>query len=82
MKYVPAPKPSDKGETPLHCAAHGKGDKSEIVELLLASSADPNLVDHQGRSPLDLARQNGKQGMVKLFQSFIECHSRLGTSDQ
>ena len=79
---MPAPKPSDEGETPLHCAAYGKGDKSKIVELLLASSADPNLVDHQGRSPLDLARQNGKQGMVKLLQSFIEFQSRLETSNQ
>ena len=82
MLYVTAPKPSDKGETPLHCAAYGQGDKSEIVELLLASDADPNLVDHEGRSPLDLARQNGKQAMVKLLQSFIEFQSRLETSDQ
>ena len=76
-----APKPSYKGETPLHCAAYGGGDKSEIVELLLASAADPKLVDHGGRSPLDMARQNGKQAVVKLLQSFIEFHSRLESGD-
>lgn len=39
--------------------------KSEMVTLLLRNGADPNLEDDQGRSPLFLAIQEGKQRLFR-----------------
>ena len=57
-----------EGWAPLHWAAFGSGtyNWTEIVEMLLGAGANPDKADNlHGRTPLDLARRDGKYGMVK-----------------
>lgn len=57
--------PDIRGRTPLHIAA-SRG-YTEIVSLLLAHGADPNLRDHMGNTPLHLAAAANKMSMVMLL---------------
>lgn len=57
-------------QTALHGAA-GFGHV-EIVRYLLAQGADFNVVDHDGRTPLDVAEQTGHEQVVALIHDFID----------
>jgi ankyrin repeat protein len=42
------------------------------VELLLASGADPNATNDEGRSVIDLATENGDEATVDLIRSALQ----------
>jgi ankyrin repeat protein len=54
-------------ETPLHYAA--KYGNVELAKLLLKAKADPMAKEFRGKTPLDLARENKHQDLVKLLES-------------
>lgn len=54
--------------TALHLAA-GEG-RDEVVEILCASGADPNVEDRWGNRPLDDALQNKHQGCADILVKF------------
>lgn len=47
----------------------GGADHQEIVRMLLAAGANPNLPDAAGRSPLALARERGYAEIVRLLEA-------------
>jgi ankyrin repeat protein len=55
-----------KGKTPLHFAAM-QGNLA-AVKLLLSMNADPNSVDANQKTPLDLARINGYWAVVNILK--------------
>jgi ankyrin repeat protein len=54
-------------ETALHYAA--KYGNAELAKLLLEAKADPTAKDFRGKTPLDLAKENNHQGVVRMLQS-------------
>lgn len=54
-------------ETPLHYAA--KYGNVELVKLLLKAKADPKAKEWREKTPLDLAKENKHQDVVKLLES-------------
>lgn len=60
------------GETPLHLCA-GSGDKGAVraAELLLHANAKLTLVDKWERDPLSVAKDNGENALVDVFQRFL-----------
>lgn len=55
----------DQGWTPLHWAAFG-GEK-EFVQLLLRYNIDVSLVDNEGRTAIDVARENRRHAAVQAL---------------
>ena len=53
-------------QTRLHQAV--MDDKREMIQLLLRHGADTNLADDSGLSPLNLARNIGSRGILKIFE--------------
>lgn len=42
----------------------------DVVRLLLAYGANPNVQDEQGRTPLEWARQKGCQARIELLRAY------------
>ncbi|KXZ41640.1 hypothetical protein GPECTOR_347g96 [Gonium pectorale] len=59
-------KAADKGFTPLHSAC--EGGHRDVVRELLRAGADHTLVSWDGRTPLDVARSRGLEGLVELLR--------------
>lgn len=57
----------DRGDTPLHNAA--RTGNTDVIRTLLNLGADQLIEDHEHRSPLTVAWQNGHSNLVKLLQS-------------
>jgi ankyrin repeat protein len=58
-------------ETPLHIAVNHNA--KQILALLLAQSPAPQILkDWGGRSPLDLARDQGKQEMAEMIEARLQ----------
>lgn len=57
----------DRGDTPLHNAT--RIGNIEVTRSLLVLGADQLIEDHQHRTPITVAWQNGHSNLVKLFQS-------------
>jgi ankyrin repeat protein len=55
------------GHTPLHSAAFN--GNAEIVGLLLAAGADPAAPNDDGKTPLDLAREQGHEDVLRIRAS-------------
>jgi hypothetical protein len=55
-----------EGHTALHAAADG--GHAEVVQMLLAAKADPNVRNAAGDRPIDLARRRGEAGVVKVLE--------------
>ena len=56
------------GRTPLHYAAYY--DKSSFANLLLQANASPTAVDKYGRTPAQLAKQQGHGDLaVRLLEA-------------
>ncbi|XP_050227583.1 zinc finger CCCH domain-containing protein 30 [Mercurialis annua] len=75
--------------TALHCAASGGAVNAvDVVKLLLAAGADPNLIDADGLRPVDviivpLKLQYVKFSLEELLRndgSLAECHLRVSTA--
>jgi ankyrin repeat protein len=74
--------------TPLHCAIDSEIDWSQdnpnpdgrMVQILLQNGADPNIVDRQGRSPLDWARGDSEVGPIhpKAYELLIQYGAKTG----
>lgn len=58
--------PGRMGRTPLHLAAE-RNTSPRTARLLLDSGADPRAKDDLGLTPLAVARQHGKQAVVRLL---------------
>jgi uncharacterized protein len=55
------------GYTPLHqAAANGRAD---LVEILLEAGANPGLLCHQGKSPMDYARERKHDAVVQVLSA-------------
>ena len=54
------------GRTPLHEAA--EGGQARLVRMLLRFRADAAAADAEGKRPIDLARENGKEDIVEILQ--------------
>ena len=52
--------------TPLHAAVHCKFP--EMAEFLISKGADVNVKDDEGKTPLDIARENGSYQITKILQ--------------
>ena len=59
------------GNAPLWYAVFNARGSYEVVDLLLARNANPNLKHKHGRSPLDFARQIGDETLIGKFESKI-----------
>lgn len=62
-----APDSEDGGLTPLQVAA--TNGHAEAVAALLAAGAKRDAKDSDGQTPLDLARENGSEAVVKLLEA-------------
>jgi hypothetical protein len=62
--------PNCIGDTPLHLAALRSGSPQQIaaVQLLLKFHANPKLKNRDGLTPLDIAKQNNRSGIVKVLE--------------
>ena len=65
------------GQTALHNCAIGSFVMIDIAKRLLATGADPNIQDNEGKIPLFLALEGNKVGMVELLLE----HSDLSLKD-
>jgi ankyrin repeat protein len=54
-------------ETPLHYAA--SYGNVELARMLLKAKANPNAKDFRGKTPVDWAKENNHQDVVKLLES-------------
>lgn len=59
--------PEDR--TPLHMVA-AQGD-IKIVQLLLKANADVEARDKFGKTPLDVAREQGYEEIVQLLETYV-----------
>jgi ankyrin repeat protein len=55
------------GNTPLHLAAQGYGEKAPVVKELLARGANPNVTNEDGFTPAMIAKQTGKDECFKIL---------------
>ena len=60
----------DSGDSALHLWALSPSNllKHRLAETLLNSGANPNLLNHAGQSPLDLATSGGNAQIISLLQ--------------
>jgi ankyrin repeat protein len=57
----------EHGNTPLWKAVFASKGEGELIALLLAAGADPDLANRHGTSPRALARQIGNYGVAQHF---------------
>ncbi|KAI0549913.1 heterokaryon incompatibility protein-domain-containing protein [Xylaria curta] len=55
------------GRFPLHCAA--ELETTPVIRFLLEQGADPDAVDIDGRTALQVARDSGRPGVVRLLEA-------------
>ncbi len=68
-----------KDWTPLHCGA-AIGNEA-YVKLLLEHGARVNIKDAKGRTPLDIARLEGRDEIVTLLETWINEHPQAEEGD-
>ena len=77
--------PSRKGDTVLHIAAALSQDSTLAVEYLVLKGANVNLLNRQGKTPLDLAKNHAEREapadpeprMPIEFQNFKKCQKEV-----
>lgn len=50
---------------------------TDIAQVLLSNGADPTTRNGEGKSPLELAKLNGKKEMILLFENYAKLHENL-----
>ncbi|KAL2847645.1 nucleoside phosphorylase domain-containing protein [Aspergillus pseudodeflectus] len=55
------------GRTPLHYAVEAQRSRADKVRKLLDKGANPTMLDYQGNTPVDLARQSGDIAVLTLL---------------
>jgi hypothetical protein len=55
------------GRTPLHYAVEAQRSRADKVRKLLDKGANPTMLDYQGNTPVDLARQSGDIAVLILL---------------
>lgn len=63
-----------QGFTPLHMTASQRDECIECAELLLAAGADPEAVDAQNRTPLEVARAYARRAMSDYLAKVTKPH--------
>jgi ankyrin repeat protein len=67
-----------QGQTPLHAAAGAEKEhfwsSFEVAEALLAGGASYNVVDSNGKTPLDVAKEKGNLKLVECFEKIRICN--------
>eukprot|EP01101_Sappina_pedata_P008643 TRINITY_DN4832_c0_g1_i1.p1 TRINITY_DN4832_c0_g1~~TRINITY_DN4832_c0_g1_i1.p1 ORF type:complete len:1046 (+),score=322.33 TRINITY_DN4832_c0_g1_i1:155-3139(+) len=58
--------PTGDGQTCLHLAV--KSPHTFLTKFLLANSANPNIKDNYGRTPLDIAKENKRDEQILILQ--------------
>ncbi|KAI1750836.1 heterokaryon incompatibility protein-domain-containing protein [Xylaria castorea] len=58
------------GRFPLHCAA--ELETIPVILFLLEQGADPGAVDRDGRTALQVAKDSGRPGVVRLLEAVID----------
>ena len=66
---------SDTGDTPLHAACQEGHDL--VVDALVNCGANVDAVNRIGRTPMQLARERGKDKCVEVIQASIDRAARL-----
>jgi len=62
-----------RGETPLHLAVRVAKDNSvEVVKMLLEVGSDYMAVNSENRTPLQIAKDSKKAGVVKTIEDYLE----------
>lgn len=56
------------GHTPLYDCVLGEGGTVEIARMLLDAGADATIADNAGKTPLQIAAENGKQDIADLLR--------------
>nr|UVF58849.1 ankyrin repeat protein E2 [synthetic construct] len=69
------------GDTPLHLAAADDGHL-EIVEVLLKHGADVNAQDKFGKTPFDLAIDNGNEDIAEVLQKAAKLNDYKDDDDK
>jgi ankyrin repeat protein len=61
------------GQTPLHLAVGPTITEAllDTVNILVSAGADPNSIDHDGKTPLSEAREIGDPALVKIVEKRI-----------
>lgn len=69
---------NNDGDTALLLAVkiHARQSRYEICEILLKGGADPNILDGNNETALDIAERNGNQDMINLLKSYGARHSK------
>ncbi len=57
------------GSTPLWVAVFNSRGRGEAIELLLRNGADPDAIDHAGRSPRRLGETIGNYDVTRVFDA-------------
>ncbi|MFT4314761.1 MAG: ankyrin repeat domain-containing protein [Wolbachia pipientis] len=60
---------NDRNDTPLHSAVY-KGD-SQTVKFLLRAGAHVNILNNEGKVPVDIAEDSGREDIAKVLQPFV-----------
>jgi len=58
-----------EGQTPLHSAVIA--DNIDAVGILLEQSADPQMKDISGKTPLDIAEDRGNKKIARIIRAFL-----------
>jgi ankyrin repeat protein len=67
-----APVGPHQGRSPLHIAIHyfdNENGDTAIIQLLINRGADLNARDHNGQTPLDMAREIGNQELIEILEN-------------
>ncbi len=71
---------NDNGWTPLHMSvAFGDYDVVEMLLTICEKQIDPEAKDHKGKTPMDIAIQQGDYTMVLKLQNYLESVGLFGS---
>jgi len=60
------------GSTPLHCAVKGRTCRELVINFFLRIGADISVRDKYGDTPVDIAKRNGYDNIIKEFENLYK----------